>query len=133
MTPRYRAPEVLLKSSNYSCAVDLWAIGTIAAELITLKPLFPGVSDVDQMSRICTVLGNPAPRPSPSSPPSTGGPTLAGIGGEWKDGVNLASRMGISIAAVRTFNDFNCILLRVCASVNQKVYLSSSRSTCSIL
>lgn len=95
----YRAPEVLLKSSNYSCAVDLWAIGTIAAELITLKPLFPGVSDVDQMSRICTVLGNPAPRPTPSSPSSTDGLTLAGIGGEWKDGVNLASRMGISIAA----------------------------------
>lgn len=102
MIPRYRAPEVLLKSSNYSCAVDLWAIGTIAAELTTLKPLFPGVSDVDQMSRICAVLGTPAPRPAPSSPPSTEGPVFSGIGGEWKDGMNLASRMGVSFAAVRS-------------------------------
>ncbi|KAG0356117.1 hypothetical protein BG005_004985 [Podila minutissima] len=95
----YRAPEVLLKSSNYSCAVDLWAIGTIAAELITLKPLFPGVSDVDQMNRICTVLGTPAPSAASPSPPSTVGPAFTGIGGEWKDGMNLASRMGISFAA----------------------------------
>ncbi|KAF9426054.1 hypothetical protein BGZ94_006987 [Podila epigama] len=57
----YRAPEVLLKSSSYSCAVDLWAVGTIAAELITLSPLFPGISDVDQMDRISVVLGDPGP------------------------------------------------------------------------
>ncbi|KAF9184747.1 hypothetical protein BGZ51_003150 [Haplosporangium sp. Z 767] len=44
----YRAPEVLLKLSSYSCAVDIWAIGAIAAELIALKPLFPGNSDMDQ-------------------------------------------------------------------------------------
>ncbi|KAI8092842.1 kinase-like domain-containing protein [Halteromyces radiatus] len=55
----YRAPEVLLRSSNYSYAVDLWAIGTIFAELISRHPLFPGESEIDQLYRICQVLGSP--------------------------------------------------------------------------
>ncbi|EIE83486.1 hypothetical protein RO3G_08191 [Rhizopus delemar RA 99-880] len=55
----YRAPEVLLKSNNYSYPIDLWAVGTIFAELITLDPLFPGQSEVDQLYRIFEVLGSP--------------------------------------------------------------------------
>ncbi|CAO3587555.1 unnamed protein product [Absidia cylindrospora] len=55
----YRAPEVLLRSSNYSDAVDLWAIGTIFAELISRQPLFPGESEIDQLYRICQLLGSP--------------------------------------------------------------------------
>ncbi|KAF0921491.1 hypothetical protein E2562_007029 [Oryza meyeriana var. granulata] len=38
----YRAPEVLLQSSVYDSAVDMWAMGAIMAELLTLHPLFPG-------------------------------------------------------------------------------------------
>ncbi|PWS20928.1 hypothetical protein DKP78_26255, partial [Enterococcus faecium] len=37
----YRAPEVLLQSSIYDSAVDMWAMGAIMAELLTLHPLFP--------------------------------------------------------------------------------------------
>ena len=40
----YRAPEILLGSRTYSCAVDLWSIGCIFAELINQRPLFPGDS-----------------------------------------------------------------------------------------
>lgn len=54
---RYRAPEVLLRSSNYSSAIDLWAVGCIMAELYTLRPLFPGNSEVDEIFKICQVLG----------------------------------------------------------------------------
>ncbi|KAK8960878.1 Cyclin-dependent kinase F-3 [Platanthera guangdongensis] len=55
----YRAPEVLLQSSVYSPAIDMWAVGAILAELFTLNPLFPGESETDQMYKICTVLGTP--------------------------------------------------------------------------
>ncbi|KAG2186207.1 hypothetical protein INT43_002645 [Umbelopsis isabellina] len=60
----YRAPEVLLRSSTYSFPVDLWAVGAMFAELITLRPLFPGQSEIDQVFRICELLGNPGPAAS---------------------------------------------------------------------
>ena len=43
---RYRAPEVLLRSPVYSAPIDLFAVGAIMAELYTLRPLFPGSSEV---------------------------------------------------------------------------------------
>lgn len=55
----YRAPEVLLRSTNYSSPIDIWAVGCIMAELYSLQPLFPGRSEIDQIFRICSVLGTP--------------------------------------------------------------------------
>uniref|UniRef100_UPI00358F9773 serine/threonine-protein kinase MAK-like isoform X2 n=1 Tax=Myxine glutinosa TaxID=7769 RepID=UPI00358F9773 len=55
----YRAPEVLLRSTRYSFPIDIWAVGCIMAELITLRPLFPGSSEIDQIFKICQVLGAP--------------------------------------------------------------------------
>ncbi|KAG6531979.1 hypothetical protein ZIOFF_005816 [Zingiber officinale] len=55
----YRAPEVLLQSSSYNAAVDMWAMGAIMAELFTLRPLFPGASEVDEIYKICSVIGSP--------------------------------------------------------------------------
>ncbi|XP_062551338.1 probable serine/threonine-protein kinase DDB_G0268078 [Armigeres subalbatus] len=55
----YRAPEVLLHSTRYGSAIDLWAVGCIMAELYTFRPLFPGSSEVDQLFKICSVLGTP--------------------------------------------------------------------------
>ncbi|KAG2467383.1 serine/threonine-protein kinase ICK-like [Polypterus senegalus] len=55
----YRAPEVLLRSTNYSSPIDLWAVGCIMAELYTLRPLFPGSSEIDTIFKICQVLGTP--------------------------------------------------------------------------
>lgn len=57
--PRYRAPEVLLRSTTYSSPIDQWAVGCIMAELYTLRPLFPGSSEVDTIFKICQVLGTP--------------------------------------------------------------------------
>nr|XP_037272912.1 sporulation protein kinase pit1-like [Rhipicephalus microplus] len=61
----YRAPEVLLRSTTYSSPIDLWAVGCIIAELYTLQPLFPGRNEVDQLFRICAVLGTPDQREWP--------------------------------------------------------------------
>ncbi|XP_059660080.1 serine/threonine-protein kinase MHK isoform X3 [Cornus florida] len=55
----YRAPEVLLQSSSYTPAIDMWAVGAILAELFTLCPIFPGESETDQLYKICCVLGTP--------------------------------------------------------------------------
>lgn len=55
----YRAPEVLLRSTSYSSPIDQWAVGCIMAELYTLRPLFPGCSEVDTIFKICQVLGTP--------------------------------------------------------------------------
>ncbi|CAA7406496.1 unnamed protein product [Spirodela intermedia] len=56
----YRAPEVLLQSTAYDFAVDMWAMGAIMAELLTLSPLFPGASEADEIHKICSVIGCPS-------------------------------------------------------------------------
>ena len=55
----YRAPEVLLRAGEYSAPVDIWAVGAMAVEIATLKPLFPGGNEVDQVWRVCEVMGSP--------------------------------------------------------------------------
>jgi protein kinase/renal tumor antigen len=37
----------------------MWAVGAILAELYALTPLFPGESEIDQLYKICCVLGKP--------------------------------------------------------------------------
>ncbi|KAK8477873.1 hypothetical protein V6N13_051499 [Hibiscus sabdariffa] len=54
----FRAPELLYGSTDYGLEVDLWSLGCIFSELLTLEPLFPGISDIDQLGRIINVLGN---------------------------------------------------------------------------
>eukprot|EP00262_Sarcandra_glabra_P012262 TRINITY_DN3118_c1_g1_i3.p1 TRINITY_DN3118_c1_g1~~TRINITY_DN3118_c1_g1_i3.p1 ORF type:complete len:341 (+),score=46.25 TRINITY_DN3118_c1_g1_i3:26-1024(+) len=54
----FRAPELLYGSSIYGQEIDLWSLGCIFAELLSLEPLFPGTSDIDQLCRIISVLGN---------------------------------------------------------------------------
>uniref|UniRef100_A0A5B6ZIB6 Putative cyclin-dependent kinase F-4 n=1 Tax=Davidia involucrata TaxID=16924 RepID=A0A5B6ZIB6_DAVIN len=68
----YRAPEVLLQSPTYNSAVDMWAMGAIMAELFTLRPLFPGSCEADEIYKICSVIGTPTES-------------------EWAEGLNLAS------------------------------------------
>lgn len=41
----YRAPELSLGCSDYSHAIDIWAIGCIFAEFMTMRPLFPGKTE----------------------------------------------------------------------------------------
>lgn len=57
----YRAPEILLGSTNYSKGVDMWAVGCILAEMLLGKPLFPGSSTMNQLEKIIEVTGPPTP------------------------------------------------------------------------
>ena len=66
----YRAPELLLGSKHYTPAVDLWAVGCIFAELLSLRPIFKGEEakmdskktvpfQRNQMQKIVDILGMP--------------------------------------------------------------------------
>ena len=90
----YRAPEVLLRAGEYSAPVDIWAVGAMAVEIATLKPLFPGGNEVDQVWRVCEIMG------SPGGWVNKFGQRVGG--GEWKDGVRLAQKLGFSFPKVWT-------------------------------
>ncbi|XP_062226006.1 cyclin-dependent kinase G-2-like [Phragmites australis] len=55
----YRAPELLLKTKEYSTAIDMWSVGCIMAELLAKEPLFNGKSELEQLHKIFTTLGTP--------------------------------------------------------------------------
>ncbi|KAK4139025.1 Serine/threonine-protein kinase SSN3 [Trichocladium antarcticum] len=66
----YRAPELLLGSRHYTPAVDLWAVGCIFAELLSLRPIFKGEEakmdskktvpfQRNQMQKIVDIMGLP--------------------------------------------------------------------------
>jgi len=55
----YRAPEIILGSTAYTKAVDMWAMGCIVAEMFTGKPLLAGSSTIDQLDKILDVCGKP--------------------------------------------------------------------------
>ena len=59
-TRYYRAPECLLKSSNYNSPMDIWAVGCIMAEMyLHPKPLFYGQNEKEVLNKICSILGTP--------------------------------------------------------------------------
>lgn len=88
----YRAPEVLLRAGEYSAPVDMWAVGAMAVEIATLKPLFPGGNEVDQVWRVCEIMG------SPGNWYSKSGSKIGG--GEWRDGARLAQKLGFTFPKV---------------------------------
>ncbi|KAJ0964123.1 hypothetical protein J5N97_029245 [Dioscorea zingiberensis] len=55
----YRAPEILLGSRHYSTPTDVWSVGCIFAEMVNMRPLFPGDSEIDELFKIFSVLGTP--------------------------------------------------------------------------
>jgi serine/threonine protein kinase len=91
----YRAPEILLRSTSYSAPVDLWAIGCIVCEMWSLRPLFPGNSELDQLFKIVTVLGVPGKD-------------------EWPEGHKLAQKMKFRWPTVSSNTDANVNLKRMC-------------------
>lgn len=61
----YRAPELLLGSTDYGTAVDVWSCGCVFAEMASGVPLFPGTVQSDQLMIIFRTLGTPTPTSCP--------------------------------------------------------------------
>merc|ERR1712071_307423 len=55
----YRAPELLLGVKEYSTPIDVWSVGCIFGELLTLEAIFQGKSEADQINKIFRELGTP--------------------------------------------------------------------------
>jgi p38 MAP kinase len=55
----YKAPEIMLKMCQNGY-MDIWAVGLIAAEILTGKPLFPGNDIIDQLTKIVSLCGSPS-------------------------------------------------------------------------
>ncbi|KAM9939736.1 hypothetical protein OXX80_000777 [Metschnikowia pulcherrima] len=75
----YRAPELLFGTRYYTPAIDLWAVGCILAELLSLRPIFKGEeAKIDlgnkksipfqksQLQKIFEILGTPSPEVWPT-------------------------------------------------------------------
>ena len=59
-TRYYRAPECILKSTNYNSPIDIWALGCIMAEMyLHPTPLFLGSNEKEVFIKICSILGTP--------------------------------------------------------------------------
>jgi serine/threonine protein kinase len=56
----YRAPELLLGTQHYGTEVDVWSIGCIVAELITMSAFFPGDSEIGTLFKILRKIGTPS-------------------------------------------------------------------------
>ncbi|KAL6518702.1 Cyclin-dependent kinase C-2 [Orobanche hederae] len=55
----YRPPELLLGTTKYGPAVDMWSVGCIFAELLNGKPIFPAKDEAEQLNKIFDICGTP--------------------------------------------------------------------------
>ncbi|XP_057496087.1 probable serine/threonine-protein kinase At1g54610 isoform X1 [Actinidia eriantha] len=55
----YRAPELLLGSTDYGVGIDLWSAGCLLAEMFVGRPIMPGRTEVEQLHRIFKLCGSP--------------------------------------------------------------------------
>ncbi|CAL1412834.1 unnamed protein product [Linum trigynum] len=56
----YRAPELLLGSTDYGVGIDLWSAGCLMAEMFSGRPIMPGRTEVEQLHRIFKLCGTPS-------------------------------------------------------------------------
>ena len=56
----YRSPECLLTDGYYNYKMDIWGLGCVFFELLTLVPLFPGDDEIDEVNKINYILGSPS-------------------------------------------------------------------------
>ena len=56
----YRSPECLLTDGFYNYKMDIWGLGCVFFELLTLAPLFPGDDEIDEVNKINYILGSPS-------------------------------------------------------------------------
>ncbi|KAL9160973.1 hypothetical protein ABFS82_08G235300 [Erythranthe guttata] len=56
----YRAPELLLGSTDYGVGIDLWSAGCLLAEMFVGRPIMPGRNEIEQLHKIFKLCGSPS-------------------------------------------------------------------------
>ncbi|KZV14926.1 Serine/threonine-protein kinase [Dorcoceras hygrometricum] len=56
----YRAPELLLGSTEYGVGIDLWSVGCLLAEMFVGRPIMPGTNEIEQLHKIFKLCGSPS-------------------------------------------------------------------------
>ncbi|XP_062097559.1 probable serine/threonine-protein kinase At1g54610 [Humulus lupulus] len=56
----YRAPELLLGSTDYGVGIDLWSAGCLLVEMFIGRPFLPGRTEVEQLHKIFKLCGAPS-------------------------------------------------------------------------
>lgn len=74
----YRAPELVLEATVYTTAIDIFALGCVMAEMLSLYPLFPGRDEQDQLPVMLSLLG----------------PLIQE---EWPEGVRLLQKLRVNL------------------------------------
>jgi len=72
-------------------------MGAMAIEVATLRPIFPGTNEIDQLWRVCEVMGTPSEWYTTEE--RTGRKVKIG-GGSWSAGLKLASALSFKFPNV---------------------------------
>ncbi|KAL8473737.1 hypothetical protein ACS0TY_030545 [Phlomoides rotata] len=56
----YRAPELLLGSTDYGVGIDLWSTGCLLAEMFVGRSIMPGRNEIEQLHKIFKLCGSPS-------------------------------------------------------------------------
>ncbi|CCK67822.1 serine/threonine protein kinase YGK3 KNAG_0A01330 [Huiozyma naganishii CBS 8797] len=70
----YRAPELILGSTQYTTQVDIWGLGCVIGEMLVSKAIFQGQEPLLQLREIAKLLGPPDKKFIFFSNPSYDGP-----------------------------------------------------------
>jgi serine/threonine-protein kinase BUR1 len=66
VTRWYRPPELLMGTSEYGPAIDIWGVGCVFGEILKRRAILPGISDINQLELIWELLGTPSSKTWPS-------------------------------------------------------------------
>ncbi|CAJ2676922.1 unnamed protein product [Trifolium pratense] len=55
----YRAPELLLGSTDYDYSIDIWSVGCLLGEMFVGRPILPGRTEIEQIHMIYKLCGSP--------------------------------------------------------------------------
>jgi meiosis induction protein kinase IME2/SME1 len=101
----------------------MWALGTTMAELVNLKPMFPGSGQIDQLAKIYEVLGDP----SDEYGVDVRGKSIGG--GAWSKGIQMAGEMGFAFPKVCFMIYRSCNVLTYNSQINPKDIFSLFKPT----
>ncbi|KAK4406527.1 Cyclin-dependent kinase G-2 [Sesamum angolense] len=156
------SPKILVGAEAYSCAIDMWPVGCIMAELLLKEVLFKGRCDLEQIAQIYIVLGNGEPDDNRlmqkflAATSSTGAPSVTELGfdllkklleydpekritaeatlnhGDISPFLNSPSSLHTPTALDKAYDDYVCDMITLAKSKIQLSYARDCRDSSSL-